>query len=81
MDNEKIEGIIEKIMEGQGPFRREDDEYSRTDPSVARIAARSGARTGEPESREPEKKQSYEDWVKSQPKSGMPIGMHKRKKK
>jgi len=78
MDDKKITEIIDRLMEG--PFQRDRDEYSRTDPNVSRLAARSGTQTGEPD-RRPEQPMSYQDWLKKQDKTGMPIGLHKNKKK
>lgn len=69
MEDKKINDLIDKILEAY-------DEELEKDPEVKRIAARSGAPTGKPD-----KPMSYEDWVKQQPKSGMPIGIHKRKKR
>jgi len=70
MDEKNIYAIIDKIMEsGSG-------DYDKYDPSLKRLDARSGDTTGQ-EDRE----QSYDDWIKSQPKTGRPIGLHKRKKK
>jgi hypothetical protein len=68
-DEEKINEIIDRVLE-----ERDDDQYSK-EPEVQRIAARTGAQTGKPEG-----KQTYEDWVKSQPKP-VGIGVHKNKPK
>ena len=65
--DKKLEETIDKMTEG--------DRYS-DEPEVKRLAARTGTQAGEEE-----KKQTYEDWVKSQPKTGMPIGVHKTKKR
>jgi hypothetical protein len=70
-EDKKIDDIVGKIMESE-PFE-ERDEYSKTSPEIDKIAARSGARTGPPE--KAEKPQSYEDWVKAQPKPKN-IGIH-----
>lgn len=75
MSEEKIiTEIIDTLLEG--PFGRDDDDdpYSH-EGDVDRIAARKGMRPGKPE-----KPQTYEDWVKSQPKSKN-IGIHKNKPK
>lgn len=67
MNEKSVNQIIDKIMQ---------ERYDEDDPSLKRQDARSGARTGKEE-----RPQTYEDWVKSQPQTGMPIGIHKRKKK
>ena len=65
-DDKIMEGLVDKMMEGY-------DEEVEKDPNVQRVAARSGATTGKPE--------TYQDWLKKQDKSGMPIGIKKIKKR
>jgi hypothetical protein len=66
--NDKIEKIIEKIMDA--------DEAAITSESFDKNIARV---TGKPFKGDSEKKETYDEWLKRQPKSKA-IGYHKNKK-
>lgn len=68
MKKTRCDELVEKIMNEVDPR----DKYAEDDPDIKKIDVRKGAPTGEPK--------SYEDWVKSQPKSRA-IGIHKKKVK
>jgi hypothetical protein len=69
--SDKIEAIIEKLFDiGEAEWR------GPRGSTMDKIAARTA---GNPERKE-EKKETYNDWLKKQPKSKA-IGIHKAKKK
>jgi hypothetical protein len=65
--DDKIEKIIEKIMDVDETITSES-----FDKNIAR-------ETGKPFKGDSEKKETYDDWLKRQPKPGT-IGYHKNKK-
>lgn len=71
MDEQKrVEEIIDKIMEYGEIQKPRGTTFTK---NVSRV-------TGKPHRDDEDKEQSYEDWVKSQPK-GKAIGIHKTKKR
>lgn len=73
MDEKKFDKLIEKIMT-VSEVGAPGDRYAEDDPDIKKIDVRSGAETGG------DKKQSYEDWVRDQPKPNV-IGIHKTKRR
>ena len=68
-EQERVDGIIDKIMEYGETQKPRGDEFTK---NVSRM-------TGKPHrDDEDDKEMSYKDWVKSQPKPKT-IGIHKKK--
>lgn len=65
--DDKIEKIIEKIVDADETITSES-----FDKNIARV-------TGKPFKGDDEKKETYDEWIKRQPKSNA-IGYHKNKK-